>query len=99
MRTMPAGAPYGRPWCVSSRRPRRAATQACCPTCTRGSSRCWRTTMAETFDDRLTLLERMADQQLRLNDQLIEVTARLNQEQARHAERLERYDAILTRLD
>jgi hypothetical protein len=49
--------------------------------------------------DRLALLERMADQQLRLNDQLIAITARLNQEQGLHAEALARADAMVTRLD
>ena len=51
--------------------------------------------MAETYDDRLTLLERMAEQQLRVNDQLLEITARLNEEHALHAERLERLEQIL----
>jgi hypothetical protein len=49
-------------------------------------------------DDRLTLLEQLATQQLRLNDQLIEVTARLGQEQGLHAERLAQHEAILASL-
>jgi hypothetical protein len=51
--------------------------------------------MAEMFDERLPPLEQMAAQQLRLNDQLIEMTAQLNQEQALHAERLDRLEQIL----
>ena len=58
------------------------------------------------IDDRLTLLERLQEQHTRLNDQLIDVTARLGEEHALYAqalalhhERLARYDAILTRLD
>ena len=42
--------------------------------------------MAETFDARLTLLERLAEQQLRVNDQLIEVTARLGEAQRMYAD-------------
>ena len=45
--------------------------------------------------ERISMLERMADQQLRLNDQLIEVTARLTHEQGLHAERLARYEEIM----
>ena len=39
-------------------------------------------------DDRVTALERLRDQQLQLNDQLIRVTARLDEEQALHHQRL-----------
>jgi len=48
--------------------------------------------------ERINMLERMADQQLRLNDQLIEVTARLTQEQGLHAERLARHEEIMASL-
>jgi hypothetical protein len=53
----------------------------------------------DTPEARLTLLERMADQQLRLNDQLIEITARLTREQGLHAERMTRYEEILIHQD
>ena len=48
----------------------------------------------ETHDspDRVAMLERMAVQQLTLNDLLIQVTARLEQEQGLHAERLARHE-------
>ena len=56
--------------------------------------------------DRLDLLERLQNQQARLNDQLITLTARLGDEHALYADalalhdqRLARADAILERLD
>jgi len=42
--------------------------------------------------ERVTLLERLAEQQLTLNDQLLELTRRLGEEQALHAERLQRHE-------
>jgi len=44
---------------------------------------------------RLTLLDQLAAQQLRRHDPLSEVTARLSQEHALHAERLALDEAIL----
>jgi chromosome segregation ATPase len=49
--------------------------------------------------DRVTLLERMADQQLRLNAQLIDLTARLGEEQGHHADALFRADVAVTSLE
>jgi predicted nucleic acid-binding Zn-ribbon protein len=49
--------------------------------------------------ERVTLLERLAEQQLTLNDQLLELTRRLGEEQALHAERLQQHEqhiALLT---
>jgi hypothetical protein len=42
--------------------------------------------------DRVTLLERLQDQQARLNDQLIEITARLSEEHTLYAARLQRHE-------
>jgi hypothetical protein len=47
---------------------------------------------------RLTLLERLQEQQTRLNAQLIEVTARLGEEHALYAERLTRHEAQMAQL-
>jgi len=48
--------------------------------------------------DRVAMLERMAAQQLTLNDLLSEVTARLTQEQGLLAERLARHEEQMARL-
>jgi non-ribosomal peptide synthetase component F len=48
--------------------------------------------------DRVDLLERLQDQQARINAQLIEVTARLGEEHALYAERQARDEQILARL-
>jgi hypothetical protein len=62
--------------------------------------------MLDRHADDMAALARLGEQQRQLNDQLIALSTRLNQEQALHAaaqglhhERLARYDAILTRLD
>jgi chromosome segregation ATPase len=49
--------------------------------------------------NRLTALERLQAQQERLNALLIELTARLGEEQGHHAEALFRADVAVTRLD
>ncbi len=48
--------------------------------------------------DRLVLLERLQDQQERLNTLLIEITARLGEEHALYAERLQRHEAQMDQL-
>jgi hypothetical protein len=48
--------------------------------------------------DRVTLLERLQDQQARLNDQLIEITARLGEEHALYAARLQRHEEQMAEL-
>jgi len=48
--------------------------------------------------DRVTLLERLQDQQARLNDQLIEITARLGEEHALSATRLQRHEEQMAEL-
>lgn len=62
--------------------------------------------MTEMFHDRLVLIERLAEQQLDLNAQLLTLTRRLGDEHtlynavlALHHDRLARYDTILLRLD
>lgn len=64
------------------------------------------------LSDRVTLLERLAAQQLDVNDQLLALTRRLGEEQAlyqqqltfhaevlmRHEERLNQHDALMQRL-
>jgi hypothetical protein len=52
-----------------------------------------------TDDERLSLLERLSDQQLNLNDQLLVLTTRLGEEHARYQERLAWYEEVVTRLD
>jgi hypothetical protein len=47
---------------------------------------------------RVTLLEQLQDQQARLNDQLIAVTARLGEEQALAATRLARHEEQMAAL-
>jgi len=68
--------------------------------------------MPDDLDPRVDLLERLAAQQVTLNDQLITVTARLGEEHAlyqerqlvqevrtaEHAERLRQHEAILEEL-
>jgi len=44
------------------------------------------------------MLERIADQHVRLHDQLIEVTARFTQEQGLHASRLARHEELMASL-
>jgi hypothetical protein len=51
--------------------------------------------MLDRHDDHLAALQRLSDQQLALNDQLKEITARLTQEQSLYAERLARHEASL----
>ena len=48
--------------------------------------------------DRVTLLERLAAQQLTVNDRILELTALLLQEQAMRAERLAWHEDLLARL-
>ena len=48
--------------------------------------------------DRVTLLERLQDQQARLNDQLIDITARLGEEHALAAARLQRHEEQMAEL-
>jgi hypothetical protein len=48
--------------------------------------------------DRVALLERLQEQQARLNDQLIEITARLGEEHALYAERLQRHEEQMAQL-
>lgn len=47
--------------------------------------------------DRVTLLERLAAQQLTMNDSILELTALVTREQALHAARLAQHDASLAR--
>ena len=56
--------------------------------------------MSETMRiiTRLELLERLADQQLALNDQLLSVTARLGMEHALYQERLARHEETMAAL-
>src|SRR5712691_6442326 len=51
--------------------------------------------MLDRHDDHLAALQRLSDQQLALNDQLKEITARLSQEHGLHAEQLARHEASL----
>jgi predicted nuclease with TOPRIM domain len=48
--------------------------------------------------DRVALLERLQEQQAQLNDQLIEITARLGEEHALYQERLNRHEAQMAQL-
>jgi hypothetical protein len=48
--------------------------------------------------DRVAMLERLAAQQLTMNDRILELTALLTREQALHADRLARHDDLLARL-
>jgi len=54
--------------------------------------------MLDRQDEHMSRLDRLTDQQLALNDQLKDLTARLNQEQALHAEQLARHEAIMASL-
>lgn len=51
--------------------------------------------MLDHQDEHLARLDRLTDQQLALNEQLKDLTARLNQEQAQHAAQLARHEASL----
>ena len=53
----------------------------------------------ETNDlpDRIAMLERLAAQQLTINDRILELTALVTREQALHADRLAQHDASLAR--
>lgn len=53
---------------------------------------------SEDLSDRVTLLDRLAAQQLTMNDRLLELTALLAREQGLHAERLTRHDDLMARL-
>ena len=49
-------------------------------------------------DDRVTALERLNDQQLNLNDQLLLVTKRLGEEHALYQQRQGQHEEVLLRL-